>query len=918
MEWSGIMFTKEGRALFNDGWQFKLVGHDDLGVPAWSPVELPHDWLIHDSHNLYKSGVGEYRRDLFINRDDMNKSVELYFDGVYMDCQVYVNGEIAGQHKYGYTAFYLEISGFLHEGGNEILVRVNYESPNSRWYSGAGIYRNVWLIKQNKTHIISDGVYIHVSDEGEVTVQAECVGDYDELRHTTFGELQRWTLENPVLYEMKTELIKNGEVVDCVYNRFGFRTVEFDRDRGFLLNGERVKLQGVCQHHDLGAFGAAVNVNAIRRQLELLKSMGVNAVRTAHNPPCAEYIELCDEMGLLVINELTDVWELSKNKYDYARFFPQWYRHDVKSWVCRDRNHPCVIMWSIGNEIYDTHACEKGMEIAQNLYNEVLRYDSRVNAGVTIGSNFMMSENARRISDFLRIAGYNYGEHFYDEQREMYPNMFIYGSETTSTVRSRGIYHFPIEVPLLTHEDNQCSDLGNSVVGWGRTNESAHMMDISREWCGGQFIWTGTDYIGEPTPYSTKNSYFGAIDTAGLFKASYYFYRSVWNKKALPFVKIFPHWDWNEGQLIDVIVYSNMARVELFLNGRLLETRRVKYEPGELIAKAYDEQGELVATDRQASFGEVAGLRVTTEVYGDLSYHTISAVDKDGNFVANARNRVKVTGEPLLGLDNGDSTDYDSYKSDNRRLFSGQLVAISHGEITAELDNSEILARKIELSADRRELDSVNPTARLTARILPANADYRDVVFRCVSDNGLVTNIADVFPERAGEYESVLHAKITAKGDGNFRVTAMLKNGGRFPQVISELEMSVSGMGVITRAMDSFATFTAASCDRVYGDSYKITDDKIEGIGNNVVLEFHGMDFGAAGTSRLTICGSTPLSENNTIRINFGDTEQLIEFAGEYCYNEQTFDIKPLTGQGDISFTFLPGSCFNFGWFKFN
>jgi beta-galactosidase len=930
------MFRKDGRVLFNDGWKFSLDGGE------WRDVELPHDWLIGDCHNLYKSGEGQYRKLCSFSEEDVNNSVELYFDGVYMNCTIYINGEIVSQWKNGYTAFFVEISDFLYAGENEIMVKVLYESPNSRWYSGAGIYRNVWLIKQNKSHIVSDGVYINADAvSGNVTAEVDCVGDYDEIRSFVLGEEEKtlrvrnprlWSPESPHLYVVQSDLIKDGEVIDTVHSRFGFRSIEFNPEKGFILNHEPIKLHGVCMHHDLGALGAAVNANAIQRQLDILKGMGVNAIRTAHNPPASAFLRLCDEMGFLVIDEFSDVWEMSKTEFDYARFFPQWYKKDVEAWVKRDRNHPCVIMWSIGNEIYDTHSSPRGLYITRKLYGEVTKHDPHGNAQATIGSNFMMSENGRAVADFLTLAGYNYGEQMYDEHRNANPNRFIYGSETASAVRSRGIYHFPIEVPLLTHDDRQCSDLGNSAVGWGRSNESAWVMDRDRHWCGGQFVWTGFDYLGEPTPYSGKNSYFGAADTAGLPKSSYYFYKAVWGDRTDPtgcFVKIIPHWDWNEGQLIDVITYSNLKRVELFLNGESLGEQsvdfannerlhcrwKVKYEKGELTAKAYGSNGEVAATDRVASFGDVAELRTSVERYGDLLFYTISAHDENGEFVANARNRVsvKAAGDgKLLGLDNGDSTDYDSYHSDSRRLFSGKLVAIvqSNSPIAGSLgvgaDLSEIPVRKIELSVSRRELDADNPIAEITAQILPENATYSDIYFKCVRDNGIEANIAEIKGNT-----------VVAKGDGNFRLCAYCKNGGAFPQIVSELEMSVSGLGVITRTADSFATFTAASNDRIYGDGYKIAGESVEYIGNNVVLEFHEMDFGDTGATQLTVCGSTPNDKDNTIRINHGGKEQLVEFKYSYPYVEQTFDIERLTDKSDLTFTFLPGSGFNFAWFKF-
>jgi beta-galactosidase len=1048
------MFRKDGKVLWNDGWRFSLNNKKD-----WRDVGIPHDWLIGNTRDLYQSGEGWYRKTFNLSGDDLKQSVEFGFDGVYMNCTVYVNDVKAFEWKNGYTPFYVDISEFIREGENTVTVSVLHESPNTRWYSGAGIYRNVWLIKQPKTHILSDGVYINANVNGEVKTEVAYTGDADITRQSILDAETHgltvinpilWSPANPHLYTMKTELIKNNEVVDCVYNKFGFRETGFSHENGFTLNGERFKLHGVCQHHDLGALGAAFNIHAARRQLEILRGMGVNSIRTSHNPPAAELIELCDELGFLVVNEFSDMWELSKTEFDYARFFPEWYKRDVETWVKRDRNHPSVIMWSIGNEISDTHVSERGLEVARSLHSEILKHDPLGNAGITIGSNFMAGQNAQNVADFLKLAGYNYAENLYDEHYEKYPDWFFYGSETASTVRSRGVYHLPLDTALLTHDDKQCSDLGNSVVGWGKSNEGAWIADRDRDWCGGQYIWTGFDYIGEPTPYSTKNSYFGAVDTAGLPKASYYLYRAVWNKSAEPFVKLFPHWDWNEGQLIDVITYSNVERVELFLNNQSLGVRtvdlkkddvlhaawQVKYAQGELVAKAYGADGGVVATDVKRSFGEAASLELEEAVYGDLKFITVSAVDKDGVFVENARNRIAVSGN-LLGIDNGDSTDYDGYRSNSRRLFSGQLVAIAKAkeELTFNFDTSESPARKIELSAERRSLDNNNPSVKVSAVILPENADYKEIEWKCVLDNGVVTNIAEAEAVAGG-------AVVTAKGDGGFRVRAYCMNGGEFPQIISELEFSVTGMGQATRSpyefvsasfhtfcnkklsimghggvtglsqgernvigfggvnfgktgsdkltlhigsesefpvevwlgnpdeagaelistvgfgnnhqwhdykpqeftlsrriagvhmlcfvvndkcifggfeftKDSLGRIDAASCDNIYGDNYEVAGNYVTKIGNNVFLEFNGMDFGETGVTRVTINGRTP-NAVNSIRLSYGEDSQMLEFRQSGEYIEQAFTLKKITGKQDISFVFLPGSSFDFAWFKFD
>ncbi|MCL2634217.1 MAG: DUF4982 domain-containing protein [Oscillospiraceae bacterium] len=882
------MFTKPGKILFNDDWQFvkkelKTPLSEIIAEKDWYNVEMPHDWLIWDTHNLYKTNDGWYKKEFTLTAEDLTKSLELTFDGVYMDCTVYINNEAACEWKYGYTSFSFEFSHLAKEGVNTVHVQVRHECPNTRWYAGAGIYRNVWLTIQNKTHIVSDSVYIIARPDPtvwKVRVQAEISGEADFVRHTIIDSAgneitsaegdsscvmevaspKLWTLRKPCLYIMKSELIVDNSIIDTVYNRFGFRSIGFSREHGFMLNERRLKLHGVCLHHDNGALGAAYNVNASRRQLGIMKEMGVNAIRISHNPPAPEFLQLCDEMGLLVIDEFTDMWENYKTDRDYARFFPKWYKKDVASWIRRDRNHPCVVMWSIGNEISDTHHSSRGLEVAKMLYSEVQKHDPYFNAAVTIGSNYNEWEHAQSVADFLKIAGYNYSEKLYDEHYEKYPDWIIYGSETVSCVRSRGIYHMPIEQldivykkddsvmagqfinkPRFTHEDKQCSDYGNCYPNYAKTNEEAWVCDRDRGWCGGQFIWTGMDYIGEPTPYDTKNSYFGAVDTAGLPKASYWFYRAVWNKECEPFVKIFPHWDFNDGQIIDVITYSNVHDVELFLNGRSLGKQtvdllnddklhghwKVPYEKGELVARVYDVHGNVVASDRAASFGDAVFLGVKYDeepVYAngaDLKYITVSAFDDLNEFVANARNRVSVKvsgGGRLVGFDNGDSTDRDSYKGDNRRLFSGMAVAIVQttfeaGEVDITFSSeglrdcriifdvlpcekpvgvsvprenvfggyiqpykNEIPVRKIGLSVDGKN--------EIKTQIYPVNASYSDIEFKCVCDDGEVTDIARVICDGNT-------SRIERTGTGAFRLRAQCRNGGEVVQVVSEIECTV-------------------------------------------------------------------------------------------------------------------------------
>lgn len=767
------------KRLFNGGWSF-WCGEPDLDVSEagkhlaeFQKVDLPHDWLIADAKNLYRDGCGFYRK-IFSMQPKENKRYSLIFEGVYMDTTIWVNEQQAGEWKYGYSTFEIDLTPFVKAGENEILVSVNFRSPNSRWYSGAGIYRDVWFKETPETYIRENGVYIHTEACGEkvgkepdflLYADTEIVGDaWDEVRHTlyakrevpleielpfelllgdemelveeaspegTYAGSERadfcvsetiifhntnkntniyrvksprcWDVEHPHLYILKTELWKDGEIIQEEYSQIGFRSIAFDPEQGFLLNGRRVKLNGVCEHHDLGALGAAFHRAAMARKFRILKEMGVNALRGTHNMTAPAVVELADQMGILMISEAFDMWERSKTTYDYARFFKEWSERDVESWVMRDRNHPCIIMFSIGNEIYDTHVDAHGREITVRLRDLVKKYDYRRNAGITIGSNYMPWENAQLCADEVKLAGYNYGEKYYGKHHKAHPDWVIYGSETSSIVQSRGIYHFPLRASILTEDDEQCSSLGNSPTSWGaKSMERCVCEDRDMDFSMGQFLWTGFDYIGEPTPYHTKNSYFGQVDTAGFPKDAYYVWQSAWTDyRKAPMIHIFPYWDFNEGQSIDIRVCSNAPFVELFCNGKscgrqqlthekgsghhIIADYSLPYEKGVLYAVAYDEEGNVTARETKASFGNSAEIvlrasgRAAVANGRDLFFVEIGTWDEKGNPVENAVDRVTVQVEGaghLVGLDNGDSTDEDSYKGNSRRLFSGKLLAI--------------------------------------------------------------------------------------------------------------------------------------------------------------------------------------------------------------------------------------------------
>lgn len=793
------------------------------------PVNLPHDWLIANSADHYENSEGWYQKTISSDILPFDASSDddwlLYFEGVYMDCTIFVNGMQAGEWKYGYSSFEVRLTPFLKTGENTILVHVRYQSPNSRWYSGAGIYRSVWLKKVPAVHIASDGIAaethrlengkwslcMHTTLEKEGIQQSAkdffasenynkstslslsfCIQTLDgtvilseipEDTPVTLTNIKPWDISEPNLYKIVCTLSENGTAIQTETITTGFRTTRFDTNEGFFLNDVHIKLKGVCQHHDLGALGSAVNRSAIKRQLTILKSMGVNAVRTTHNMPAVELLELADEMGILIVDEAFDMWEMSKTTYDYARFFKEWSARDVKSWICRDRNHPCVILWSIGNEIYDTHANEHGQEITRYLKEQVLLHDPYGHALPTIGSNFMQGENARKCADILKIAGYNYAERLYNKQHADHTDWVIYGSETSSTVQGRGIYHFPLAKPLLTDNDGQCSSLGNSTVNWGAKNQQfCAVSDLHMPFSLGQFLWSGFDYIGEPTPYQSRNSFFGQIDTAGFPKDAYYFYQSVWtDAKTNPMIHILPYWDFNPDQMIDVRVYTNAPKVALFLNGTLIGEKtlahteednmiadwQLPFEAGTLKAIAYDENGVEIARDEASSFGDAASLHLTanrSQVTADgseLIFVTIDALDTDGHAVANANNRVHVTvtGEGMLaGLDNGDSTDCEPYKGDCRRLFSGKLLAIIAPSLTAGT---------ITITASSDGLTSASLTVNTTS--YSESSDEKDP---CAEDLHLMTITRDPLADSISSQSDIPVRKITLSCETFTHLTA--------------------------------------------------------------------------------------------------------------------------------------------------
>lgn len=1004
--------TDGKKILWNDGWSFALSEENGLETATdFVPVEIPHDWLIYDTANLYKSGEGVYKKT-FEMKKAAGERYSVCFDGVYMDSFVYVNGSLAGRNPYGYSSFEFDVTDLLIDGENTVTVLVCHKSPNTRWYSGAGIYRNVWFKTTGDMHFVTDGLYITakggkiefsaeitssvgvhsatslvctVSGGGENTMERfDCAVTLGEGEIYIFnGEItlenyKNWSIDEPTLYNFKAELYDNETKIAECESSFGFREIHFDSEKGFFLNGEHIKLHGVCMHHDLGALGAAVNYSALLRQMQIMKEMGVNAIRTSHNMPSRELMEICDKIGLLVDTEAFDMWEHPKTEYDYARFFDEWYKKDIASWVRRDRNHPSIIMWSVGNEIYDTHASPKGKEISRWLCDEVKKHDPRGNAYTTTASNYMQWENAQKCAEELELVGYNYAERLYDEHHERHPEWIIYGSETSSAVRSRGIYHMPAETPMLTCEDLQCSDMDNSVVSWGSSAAKSWYMDRDRDFCCGQFIWTGFDYIGEPTPYSTKNSYFGIVDTAGFPKDIYYFYQAMWTEK--PMIHLLPYWDWNIGQTVDVIAYTNMPQAELFLNGKSLGVKKVdlqhgkelrchwkvEYAPGELVVKAMDKGGHIVAEDRKTSFSDSAELVIKASKAAlkadgrDIVFMEISTIDKCGNPVENACDRVSVQvsgAGRLVGLDNGNSADFDQYKGSSRRLFGGKLLAMvqstfEEGEITVTVsavglpekkitlssekcgntagysvrtyctntdstveNRQEIPIRKIEIIPDRTDLDEEAREGLAAIKILPENSSYSDIAVKAVLENGIEAPFAEV------DFDGKT-AKVTAKGDGIFYLRAYCKNGGEVPMALSNVRYSVTGLGEAVKSPYSFVS----ACLYNFSSTVLNTIDNgaIGGIQEKIYAGYSGFDFGRAGSD----CFKLHIGNAGDIPIIFelwlgvpGEGELLLSSGFEPNgrwdgFEPQEFTL-PHTVKGEQNISIVLSDSIIFGGFEF-
>lgn len=792
--------------LLEKGWKFtrqdeKIFCNSDLDDRKWQSVTVPHDWAIYGPFSINNDkqltaiaqdgqkeamehagrtgglpfvGAGWYRLDFEVPQYAKGKKCVLLFDGAMSHATVYVNGEKAGNWVYGYNAFEVDVTPYLKENSKNVLaVRLENEAESSRWYPGAGLYRNVRLVVTEDAHVPVWGTHLttpvvnrefakvnllteleipagkQISDYRIVTELKDAKGNVvasNEAKGSEYVEIGKqfeqdfvvknpglWSPETPVLYRAESKIYEGDILKDEYTTSFGIRSVEVIAGKGFYLNGERVLFKGVCNHHDLGPLGAASNEAAIRRQIRMLKDMGCNAIRTSHNMPSTELITICDEMGMMVMAESFDEWKASKVQNGYHKFFDEWAEKDLVNLVRHFRNSPSVVMWCIGNEVPDQWNGDRGPKLTRWLQDICHREDPT--RPVTLGMDAPDAVVNNNMAAVLDVPGFNYRPHKYQENYKKLPQELILGSETASTVSSRGVYKFPVERrSMQKYDDHQASSYDVEHCGWSNLPEDDFIQHEDLPYCMGEFVWTGFDYLGEPTPYYTDwpshSSLFGIIDLAGLPKDRYYLYRSHWNKEAET-LHILPHWTWKgrEGEVTPVFVYTNYPTTELFINGKsqgkrtkdlsvtvfnsadsvsMAQLKRqqryrlmwmdTKYEPGTLKVVAYDKDGKAVAEKEVHTAGDPYRIvleadRSEISANGkDLAFVTVKIVDKDGNLCPMADNqlsfKVKGKGWYRAGA-NGDPTSLELFHKPTMKAFYGMMTAIVQseeeaGEITLE------------------------------------------------------------------------------------------------------------------------------------------------------------------------------------------------------------------------------------------
>jgi beta-galactosidase len=758
------VFVKDGEPVSRPG---NNLGADVSYVQRhfhdsdWLSLNLPHDWGIAGPFNrndpgetgkLPCWGVGWYRKHFDIPVSDSNRRIYLDVDGAMSYANVWLNGHYVGGWPYGYASWELDLTPYINAGGDNVLaVRLDNPEASSRWYPGAGIYRNVWLVKTAPIHVAHWGTYVttpeinadsatvdvrftinndsrsdarlsakneiyelkpngvigrHIASvtTGDLSVTGQGSGMFESQLHVIHPKL--WSLEHPQQYVVVTTIEQDGERCDSYQTPFGIRTIRFDADQGFFLNGKHVHLSGVCDHSDLGALGMAVNVSALKRQIEILKEMGCNAIRTSHNPPAPELLELCDRMGMLVMDESFDCWRKGKRPNDYHLLFNDWHERDWRAELRRDRNHPSVILWSIGNEVPD-QGTSRGPQIAGELTR--IAHEEDPTRPTTAACDHIDS-GFDGFQTNLDVFGYNYKPFKYADVHQANPGLPIFGSETASTISSRGEYFYPVNTNRDDGErDFQMSSYDLSAPKWATLPDTEFAGEDANPEVAGEFVWTGFDYLGEPTPFyedgaPSRSSYFGIVDLAGFKKDRFYLYQARW-RPDFPMAHLVPQcWDWpgREGQVTPVFVYTSGDEAELFLNGKSLgrRTRKplqyrlewndVTYQPGELKVVAY-KNGRPGASDVVKTTGPAAKLVLTADhkridLAGDeLSFVTVSVEDKNGLVVRQADNLIhlQVSGPGrIVATDNGDATDLTSFPSPDRKAFHGLALAIVRGSQT--------------------------------------------------------------------------------------------------------------------------------------------------------------------------------------------------------------------------------------------
>ena len=795
----GMTAQARERQCFDQNWRFLLgdstqMANLDYNDSWWRQLDVPHDWAIEGDFYVgnpsgagggaLPGGIGWYRKEFRIEKLELReKRFFIEFDGVYMNASVYVNGQLVGTRPYGYSSFEYDITPYVREGKNVVAVRVdNSDQPNSRWYSGCGIYRHVWLTKTAETHVAHWGVYANASvakGKGklaiEVTLESLTKGTVPIVRNTLLDPNGKvvgtskglksvinvpkpmlWSCETPNIYTVRTEVIQGGKVVDTYETTTGFRSFKFDAETGFWLNGKNFKLNGVCEHHDFGCLGAALNEDALHRKLLKLKQMGVNSIRSSHNPPAPELLNMCDTMGLIVMDESFDMWRRKKTQNDYARFFDEWHERDLTDLVLRDRNHPCILMWSIGNEVLEQWSSSDNDELTMEQVNlllnaardastlakdgelspnslltihlaDIVKRNDPSGRPILAGCNEPSPNNHLFKSGAIDIIGFNYHHQWVKDVPQNFPGKPFIFSESVSALQTRGYYKMPSDSVTwapqewwlpYTDPSYMCSAYDNFHASWSSTHEETWDVVKHNPFVGGQYIWTGWDYIGEPTPYGfpARSSYFGIIDLAGFPKDSYYMYQSEWTTK--PVLHLFPHWNWVPGDYIDMWCYYNNAdEVELFVNGQSQGVRRktgenaegrynmhnatvslnteyhvgwrVIFDPGEVKVVARKD-GKVVGSQTIKTAGAPDHIRLSIDYKGkNTTFITAEVVDKDGNLCPWAEDQIVFIEEGtgrIIGTDNGCQTSMENFKAPQRKAFFGKcmVVVTGKGSITAK------------------------------------------------------------------------------------------------------------------------------------------------------------------------------------------------------------------------------------------